>query len=145
MLNNSCNLLLFLNLLKKKQSRRFINVLFFAIYYFQLSLKFNAVIYKPDAAINPEDLPCNYHLYRKSLSNYTYYFLQKQLFVQYRDLQLNVYLNKEMRVIYSKISIYCGLFSSFFKKIGNPRRKLKRNFPSVNIAFRFKISKYVIF
>jgi hypothetical protein len=33
----------------------------------------------------------------------------------------------------------------FFKKHGNPFIKLKRIFPAINIAFGFKISKYVIY
>ena len=33
----------------------------------------------------------------------------------------------------------------FFKQHGNQFIRLKRTFPAINIAFRFKISKYVIY
>lgn len=33
----------------------------------------------------------------------------------------------------------------FFKRHGNQFIRLKRTFPAINIAFRFKVSKYVIY
>lgn len=37
------------------------------------------------------------------------------------------------------------LIKRFYKKRGSPYLKVKARFPSINIAFRFKISEYVIF
>jgi len=55
-------------------------------------------------------------------------------------------------LIYSHISNNClknqnllHLIKAFYKRPGNPYLRLRRIFPAINIAFGFKISKYVIY
>lgn len=58
---------------------------------------------------------------------------------------LDISLYKLLSKIYQYTQIFKKLFYYFFKKSEHPRLKLKKQFPSINIAFRFKICQYVIF
>ena len=74
-------------------------------------------------------------------------FLFEQFYISDAPFQLSVDISlyKLLSKIYQYTQIFKKLFYYFFKKSEHPRLKLKKQFPSINIAFRFKICQYVIF
>lgn len=73
--------------------------------------------------------------------NYQFYLNPIKFF---GDFTSNLIYNNIFNLFLKNINLL-KFIKRFYKKPGNPYLKLRRIFPAVNIAFRFKISKYVIF
>lgn len=87
--------------------------------------------------------------------NAKYFSMYTDVLENYPQLYLNVtstfksqysanLISLNLRVLFLKITNLLKIIKCFYKKPGSPYLRVRRIFPAVNIAFRFKISKYVL-
>ena len=127
---------------------RYLYILIISNYFFKISLKFNQALFIADAETKELDLEDVTQLTALADTKVTFVPISFQK-LQFLDNNINLYLDIIFYTMFSKIhkdiKIFKQLFLFFFKRSQHPRIKLKRQFPSINIAFRFKICKYVIY
>jgi hypothetical protein len=125
--------------LQKTNTKYYVTVLYFSLYFFRFSLKYQTLLF------NVEQQQWGAAFYQLYFTNNTMLNSYTKTGVAAKKLQNAFFTLIAITTIYKNINNYCNLYQLFFKKSGNSRIRMKRQFPSINIAFRFKISEYVIY
>lgn len=87
--------------------------------------------------------------------NAKYFTMYTNILENYPQLYLNIsssfigmytknLIGLNLRVFFLKITNLLKMIKCFYKKPGSPYLRVRKIFPAVNIAFGFKISKYVL-
>lgn len=76
------------------------------------------------------------------LENYSQLFVN--LTAKFNSAYSTNLISLNLRLLFLKIINLIKLIKCFYRKPGNPYLRIRKIFPTVNIAFGFKISKYVL-
>lgn len=81
-------------------------------------------------------------MYTNSLENYPQLYLN--ISSSFTGMYTENLIGLNLRVFFLKITNLLKMIKCFYKKPGSPYLRVRKIFPAVNIAFGFKISKYVL-